>query len=84
MKYYILHLFGGKDPSLGLPHATLGERKYWAQHWWERECGRGSHGDRGYIVDQYPNGLIKMKEITECYKDNIWKTDYPGHEMDHV
>lgn len=74
MTFHILHFFGGKDPSVGLPQATVSERKYWAQHWWEREVLRGRDGDIGFIMDIYPDGTILFKNIVECYKDGIWET----------
>lgn len=75
MKFHILCLFGGEDPSVGLPYATTVERKRWAQHWWEREALRGREGDRGFIMDIYPDGTILLKEICKCYEDGVWETN---------
>lgn len=74
MKFHILHLFGGEAPSVGLPFTTPGERRRWAEHWWEREVSRGTYGDLGFIMDIYPNGTIRFKDIRECYKDGDWAT----------
>lgn len=75
MKFYILNLFDGTVPSVSMPHASASDRKYWARHWWERETSYGRFGDRGYIMDVYPNGQVLLKDIRQCYLENNWETN---------
>ena len=74
MRFHILAMFGGVDPSLSLAYATAAERARYAKHWWEREALRGREGDFGFIMDIYPDGSIRFKSIKQCYQDGVWET----------
>lgn len=74
MKLYIVCLFGGKDLSVGRHYADVSERKRFAQHWWEIECWKGERGDRGWLMDVHPDGTVRLKEIKDCYVDNVWES----------